>query len=122
MPRRSTPATKPTRVLTARIDLARQSYSEARGRAFQQQLVDRLEAVPGVEAAGFAVTLPLNDGRWENAIRREGDPTRIQTFQNVVSPRYFEAMSIPLQAGRNSRRRTTSGRRRWRSSTRSSPG
>jgi predicted permease len=87
-------------VLTARIDLARQSYTQARGRAFQQELVDRLEAVPGIEAAGYAVTLPLNDGRWENPIRRDGDPTRIQTFQNIVSPRYFEAMSIPLQAGR----------------------
>ena len=59
-----------------------------------------MHAVPGVEAAGFAVTLPLNDGRWEDAIRREGDPTRVQTFQNVVSPRYFEAMNIPLVAGR----------------------
>jgi predicted permease len=87
-------------VLTARIDLARQSYTEARGRVFQQELIDRLEAVPGIEAAGYAVTLPLNDGRWENPVRRDGDPTRIQTFQNIVSPRYFEAMSIPLQAGR----------------------
>ena len=88
------------RVLTARIDLARQNYTEARGRAFEEALVDRLQALPGVEASGFAVTLPLNDGRWENAVRRDGDPTRIQTFQNIVSPRYFEAMSIPLQAGR----------------------
>jgi len=88
------------RVLTARIDLARQSYTEVGGRAFQQELVARLEAAPGVEAAGYAVTLPLNDGRWENSIRRDGDTTRIQTFQNIVSPRYFEAMNIPLQAGR----------------------
>jgi predicted permease len=88
------------RVLTARIDVGRQRYTEVRGRAFQQQLLDRLQALAGVEAAGFAVTLPLNDGRWEDAVRREGDPTRIQTFQNMISPRYFEAMSIPLQAGR----------------------
>ncbi len=87
-------------VLTARIDLAKQNYSEAKGRAFQQELIERLDGVPGVSAAGFAVTLPLNDGRWENPIRREGDPTRVQTFQNIVSPRYFDAMSIPLVAGR----------------------
>ena len=88
------------RVLTGRIDLPRQSYVETRGRLFQQQLVERIQAVPGVDAAGFAVTLPLNDGRWEDAVRREGDPTRLQTFQNVVSPRYFDAMSIPLLVGR----------------------
>jgi putative ABC transport system permease protein len=44
----------------------------------------------------LAATLPLNDARFENPIRREGSPTRVQTFQNLVSPRYFEAMNIPL--------------------------
>jgi len=89
-----------SQVLTARIDLARQNYSQARGRIFQQQLIERLETAPGVDAAGFAVTLPLNDSRWEDAIRRDGDPTRMQTFQNIVSLRYFDAMRIPLLAGR----------------------
>jgi predicted permease len=87
-------------VLTARIDLSRQNYSEARGRTFQQQLIERLETIPGVSAAGLAVTLPLNDGRWEDAVRRAGDATRVQTFQNVVSTRYFDTISIPLVAGR----------------------
>jgi predicted permease len=87
-------------VLTGRIELPRQAYDEARGRLFQQQLVERIEALPGVGAAAFAVTLPLNDGRWEDAVRRQGDPTRFQTFQNVVSPRYFDVMSIPLLVGR----------------------
>jgi putative ABC transport system permease protein len=87
-------------VLTSRMDLARQSYTAERGRLLQQQLLDRLHALPGVDAAGFGVTLPLNDGRWEDAIRREGDPTRLQTYQNVVSPRYFDAMRISRIAGR----------------------
>jgi predicted permease len=88
------------RVLTARLDLARQAYDEPRGRAFEQHLIERIESLPGVEAAGFAVTLPLNDGRWEDSIRRDGDATRVQTFQNVVSPHYFAALQIPLLAGR----------------------
>jgi predicted permease len=88
-------------VLTARIDLGRQNYSETQGRLFQQELLERIHAAPGVVAAGFAVTLPLNDGRWEDSIRREGDPDRVQSFQNIISPRYFEAMKIPLLVGRN---------------------
>ena len=32
--------------------------------------------------------------------RRDGDPTRLQTFQNVVSPRYFDTMGIALLMGR----------------------
>ena len=87
-------------VLTARIDLKKQNYTEARGRVFQERVLERTEALPGVVAAGFAVTLPLNDGRWEDGIRRVGDPTRVQTFQNVVSRRYFDAMNIPLLGGR----------------------
>jgi len=87
-------------VLTARLDLAKQNYSESRGRLFERQLVERLQAMPGIDAAGFAVTLPLNDSRWENPVRRAGDTTRLQTFQNIVSTRYFEVMDIPLVAGR----------------------
>ena len=56
--------------------------------------------MPGVESAGFAVTLPLNDSRWEDAVRRDDDQTRVQTFQNIVSLRYFETMTIPLLVGR----------------------
>lgn len=88
-------------VLTARLDLAKQRYTEPRGRLFQRQLIERLQAIPGIQAAGFAVTLPLNDGRWEDAIRRAGDSTRVQTFFNVVSTGYFDALHIPLVLGRN---------------------
>lgn len=88
-------------VLTARLDLARQHYSELRGRLFQRQLIERLQAVPGIEAAAFAVTLPLNDARWENPIHRAGDPIRIQTFENIVSARYFDVMSIPVVNGKH---------------------
>ena len=87
-------------VLTARIDLAKQGYNAARGRVFQQQLLERVAQMPGVEAAGFAMTLPLNDGRWEDSIHREEDRKRVQTFQNVISPRYLDAMRIPILAGR----------------------
>jgi predicted permease len=88
-------------VLTARLDLAKQNYRESRGRMFERQLIERLQAIPAIDAAGFAVTLPLNDSRWENPVRRADDPARVQTFQNIVSTRYFEVMDIPLVAGRH---------------------
>lgn len=91
---------QPSRVLTARIDVGKQDYPEDRGRAFQEQLLTRMEGTTGIEAAAFAVTLPLNDSRWENPVRRDADPTRFQSFQNLVSPHYFTAMSIPMVMGR----------------------
>ena len=88
-------------VLTARIDLGKQRYSEAQGRAFQRQLLERIAALPGVQAAGFAVTLPLNDGRWESGVFPEpGVERRVQTFFNFISPRYLAALNIPMLAGR----------------------
>ncbi len=89
------------RVLTARIDLGKQNYNQAQGQIFRRRLLERLQSLPGVQAAGFAVTLPLNDGRWETGIYPEGeDSKRAQTFQNLVSPRYLETMNIPLLLGR----------------------
>ena len=88
-------------VLTARIDLGKQNYSETRGEAFRRQLVERVEALPGVQAAGFAVTLPLNDGRWESGVYpEEGDSRRMQTFFNFISPHYLATLDIPLLTGR----------------------
>jgi predicted permease len=89
------------RVLTARIDLGKQNYNQAHGQIFQRQLLERLQSLPGVQAAGFAVTLPLNDSQWETGIYPEGEvERRVQTFQNFVSPRYLETMNIPLLLGR----------------------
>jgi predicted permease len=88
-------------VLTARIDLGKQNYTQAQGQIFQQRIIERLQALPGVQAAGLAFTLPLNDTRWEDGIYPEGeDSRRVQTFQNLVSPRYLETMNIPLLLGR----------------------
>src|SRR5262245_38413673 len=88
-------------VLTARIDLGKQNYNQSQGKIFQRQLIERIHALPGVQAAGFAVTLPLNDGRWGTVIYPEGEEERrAQTFQNFVSQRYLETMNIPLLLGR----------------------
>jgi predicted permease len=89
------------RVLTARIDLGKREYTPDRGLALQRELLARMASMTGIDAAAFAVTLPLNDSRWENPVSRAGDVTGFQTFQNIVSPRYFEAMGIPVLLGRS---------------------
>jgi predicted permease len=89
------------RVLTARIDLGKQKYNQVQGQIFQQQLLERVQALPGVQSAGFAVTLPLNDTRWGTVIYPVGEENkRVQTFQNFISPRYLETMDIPMLLGR----------------------
>jgi predicted permease len=91
--------------VTASVDLNLQGYDRARARAFQKQLLARVEALPGVQAASFIGTLPLNLDRSSSGIYAEGQPfTRRadlpEILTNEVWPRYFETMDIPLLAGR----------------------
>jgi putative ABC transport system permease protein len=70
-------------------------------------LVGRVSALPGVEAAGAIIPLPLSgiDDSWDGILTVEGQPTsslgqshRI-TFARIT-PNYFRTMEIPLIAGR----------------------
>jgi len=68
----------------------------------------RLLAVPGVTAAGTIACLPLSPCSWENrnGVAREDAPIEADrlppsVWVNTVSPGYFDAMGIPLRAGRS---------------------
>jgi putative ABC transport system permease protein len=98
------PGFDPQHVLSARIDLGRQNYSKQQGRLFYRQLIERLEASPGVQSASLALTMPLGGGAWGTAIKTEGqaaDSPETGVDYNVVAPRYFETMSMPLMSGRD---------------------
>ena len=72
----------------------------------QNNLVDRLAAIPDVAAVGFAASVPLDgiDADW-NQFQVEGkdyDVTKPQMrLYDYVSPGYFNAMGIHLVAGRD---------------------
>ncbi len=92
--------------VTASVDLDLQGYDRARAKAFQKQLLARIEAIPGVRSASLTGTLPLNLDRSSAGIYAEGQPfTRSadlpEILTNEVWPRYFETMGIPLLAGRD---------------------
>lgn len=92
-------------VLTASISLpgARYADSEARLR-FYQSLLERLRSSPGVVAAGLTSALPLAGNSWGAAAIPAGEnppaDQRPSAQYRFVSPGYFEAMGIPLLAGR----------------------
>jgi len=93
-------------VLAASINVPQTSYPEDEDvMLFYRDLVPGLAALPGVTAAGMvrtaplAGTLPPNDIEFENRIRTEDDPPLNADIQ-VVSPGYFEALSVPVLWGR----------------------
>ncbi len=94
-------------VLTFRLTLSDAAYPDDSRRAlFHQELLDRLEALPGVEAAGLTRCLPLQGWCGGNPVASLDSPLPPEAFRDVasikpVSPGYFRALGIPLQAGRD---------------------
>src|SRR4051794_19201058 len=100
------PGFNPHNVLMACLALPGAKYKEEQRPEFFRQLVERLEALPGVQAAGGGVNLPLYASNY--AIGRgfipEGRPLTIdEAFDasySTITGNYFRALQIPLLAGR----------------------
>jgi putative ABC transport system permease protein len=94
-------------VLTADLSLQGPKYREdQRCVEFFRQLIERLEAAPGVQAAGGSVNLPLDASAY--AIGRgfipEGRPLTVDEAKDAmfstITGDYFRALQIPLLVGR----------------------
>jgi putative ABC transport system permease protein len=98
------PGFKKDGVLLAAYDLTGRNVDAAYMRDFAARLVERLSALEGVEAAAIASSVPLDiHGLPLRSFSLEGrartDGTLDQALTNIVTPRYFEVMRIPLRAG-----------------------
>jgi predicted permease len=92
----------PQQVTTAQTSLISENYkTTAQVWAFQQQVLTRISALPGVDAAATASNLPLERGL-RNGIKFNGPSgPEIQTVQmRAISPQYFRALGIPILRGR----------------------
>lgn len=93
------------RVLNTAVDLTSAGYDIAKAKAFQDELLDRVAALPGVESAAFARATPLGYGSYSSSrIAVDGynvPPEEEPTVQyNEVGPDYFATMGIPVISGR----------------------
>jgi putative ABC transport system permease protein len=93
-------------VLVATLALPYPKYQYEQFEEFFRQLKERLEAAPGVKAAGGSINLPLNASGY--AIGRgfipEGRPLTVDENRDAmfssITGDYFRALQIPLLAGR----------------------
>src|SRR5437867_6396759 len=91
-------------VLLAAYDLSDRNQDGAFSRDFARRLLDRLRALPEVEAASIASSVPLDiHGLPMRSFSLEGrvrsDATLDTALTNTVTPDYFRTMGIPLRAG-----------------------
>jgi putative ABC transport system permease protein len=96
------PGFNPEGVVVARTELPQARYPQPeRGKMVYKQVLERLAALPGVQAVGVASNLPLTDD-WQIGFRPEGsDESAVYTAHNAwVSNDYFRAMGIALLKGR----------------------
>lgn len=81
------------------------AYSEpVRRLAFFDRLAASLLALPEVEAVGGVSALPFSDlsgGQVAVHVAGRAEPERVQAGLRIVTPGFFEAMSVPLLRGRN---------------------
>jgi len=92
-------------VLTAHVLLAGGRYEDEATRvAFWDELVERVGALPDVERAAVTAQLPLETGTYEYYLLEgesyDPEDAKRGAWRNFTSPGYFEAMGIPLYAGR----------------------
>lgn len=71
---------------------------------FFNQVVDRLQTIPGVVAAGAGTRPPLSSCAGQNTSLSLREPSGERSLQsvcsNAISPQYFRAIGIPLLSGR----------------------
>jgi len=93
-------------VLLAAYDMSGRGVDTTSARLFAARLLDRIRALPAVEAAAIASSVPLDiHGLPVRAFALEGrareDAAPDQALTNTVTPGYFHAMAIALRAGRD---------------------
>ncbi|MGH7582785.1 MAG: ADOP family duplicated permease [Gemmatimonadales bacterium] len=98
------------------VDGSRSNAPGAREQFFSQ-LVDRVQKLPGVEAASAINHLPLHGDHWTFTYHVDGQPTpprgkELRAQFLVARPGYFRAMHAVLQAGRDIDQADLSGHRK----------
>jgi predicted permease len=96
----------PQHVLAMRLQLpfGKLELPDPRAGAALQQYVDKIEAIPGIEAAATVTGPPLRPARGGGPIQLVGmsDPGTFG-WTHQISPDYFRTLRIPLLAGRTFR-------------------
>jgi putative ABC transport system permease protein len=100
------PGFEPRNVLTMEISLPVAKY--ARGKPvtdFYAEMIRRVQALPGVEAASLTSILPLSGTNSDSSFAIEGrDPMQEKVFPDeeirTVTDSYFKVLKVPLVRGR----------------------
>ena len=83
------------------LDLNGAGYDNQRAEALQRQLLQRIAALPGVNAAAQASAVPLDDNHRATDLSIPGREDHVGVEYNYVSPAFFPLLGISIVRGRN---------------------
>jgi putative ABC transport system permease protein len=90
------------------VEVYRSLSDQDRGNwaGFYQQLLARIEALPGVESAGATIALPIEGQSWRTHFKVDGHAYNSSFDQpdadiRIVSNSFFDVLKIPLLRGRH---------------------
>ena len=102
------PGFNSSNLLTMQLDLSGPNYKKgAQVIAFQNQLLERVKHLPGVEYASTRSFVPIASDasfaylQFQIEGRQQDVSERSVAFYNAISPDYFHTMMIPLRRGRS---------------------
>jgi predicted permease len=97
-------------LLLVTLDFAQSGYNAAQFSRLSQELVMRLNAIPGVSSATFSSVSPMEGpGASSFAFPEDHPEKRKQASINYVAPAYFETYGTPFLAGRDFSTRDQAG-------------
>jgi putative ABC transport system permease protein len=90
-------------ILNTYLDFSQVNVPLAQRNQYKQQLVEQLQGIPGVEAAGGARLVPLGGDFWNDTVHTDasGQDVREVANFNRVLPGFFRTLEIPLIKGRD---------------------
>jgi putative ABC transport system permease protein len=93
------PGFDPGHLLVSNVGLPPTS-APARQDEFYREVVEQLQALPGVQSAAATSRLPLAGGNSDRSFNLPGSDQNYQADIRVSTPGYFKTMGIPLLKGR----------------------
>jgi putative ABC transport system permease protein len=109
------PGFQPDHVLAMDVALPGAKYAQgSQQAAFFQQVLQRIESLPGIISAGAVVNLPLSGNNSTTGVTADDRPTPAppdvpQIDYRLISANYFRTLNIPLRAGRQFTERDAQG-------------
>jgi predicted permease len=107
------PGFRTDHLLTFDIGVSETQYAVAEQISFNDRLLERLTAIPGVQVAATGRPLPLQGHEMRLAFDIEGRPAAVsdrpRSDAGIVTPGYFKALRIPLLQGRDFTARDDAG-------------